>query len=553
MITMIYKNKGSHMDLEKYRGIFLTVIVSKVFERIIQSRMQPKLDKISKFQAGSRNGKGPPDNLFLLRSCIDYSKYMNKPLFITTYDFRQAFDSLWIQDCILVLQRLGVDNYLLQLIYELNRKTIVQVKTPYGLTEPAEVSDIVKQGGILGSPLCSAATAEYCEQNKGITMGDVRIATLAYVDDLIDVNDSGDNTTLAHNNAQTFSKKKKLEYTPDKCNIMLVNGKKSDVIPELFIEETKVKEVHAVVCLGDVFNSKGNNDDLVNDRIKRGTASMISIHGFMREVQRGIHTVSVFLLLHNAIFMAGLIFNAQAWSNLTDKNLERITTIQLKFLKKIMTAKQATSNSFVFLEMGILPVKYELHKRQLSFLHHIIHLSEDDPVRKVWKYQTSLPDHNNWWSGVKKLMSDYAINMTEQQIQETSKEAFKQRVKKAVKKVAFEDLKRESKSKEKTNKIEYSEFEPQKYMTGLYHNHSKIIFRCRSKTLNIKEHMQYKYKENMHCRWCGISEETLSHVVNCGFDGDTLENVDEIVYGSNMQNMREVARRVEDFLERIEV
>ena len=57
----------------------------------------------------------------------------------------------------------------------------------------------------------------------------------------------------------------------------------------------------------------------------------------------------------------------------------------------------------------------------------------------------------------------------------------------------------------------------------------------------------------MHCRWCGISEETLSHVVNCGFDGDTLENVDEIVYGSNMQNMREVARRVEDFLERIEV
>ena len=104
---------------------------------------------------------------------------------------------------------------------------------------------------------------------------------------------------------------------------------------------------------------------------------MISIHGFMREVQIGIHTVSVFLLLHNAIFMAGLIFNAQAWSNLTDKNVERITTIQLKFLKKIMTAKQATSNSFVFLEMGILPVKYEIHKRQLSFLHHIIYLSED--------------------------------------------------------------------------------------------------------------------------------------------------------------------------------
>ena len=83
---------------------------------------------------------------------------------------------------------------------------------------------------------------------------------------------------------------------------------------------------------------------------------MISIYGFMREVQLGIHTVSVHLLLHNAIFMASMLFNAQAWSNLTDKNVEKITTTQLKFLKRIMTAKQATANSFVFLEMGILPV-----------------------------------------------------------------------------------------------------------------------------------------------------------------------------------------------------
>ena len=103
LITMIYKNKGSRMDLEKYRGIFLTVIVSKVFERMLQTRMEKNLDKVSYFQAGSRQGKSAADNLFLLRSAVDHSKYINKPLYITTYDFRQAFDSLWLQDCILVL------------------------------------------------------------------------------------------------------------------------------------------------------------------------------------------------------------------------------------------------------------------------------------------------------------------------------------------------------------------------------------------------------------------------------------------------------------------
>ena len=117
------------MDLEKYRGIFMTVMVAKVFERLLQNRMKPQLDKISLFQAGSRSGRGPSDNLFLLRGCIDHSKYMNKCLYITSYDFRQAFDSLWMQDCIFGLKKLGVQNYILQLIYELNKKSIVQVKT----------------------------------------------------------------------------------------------------------------------------------------------------------------------------------------------------------------------------------------------------------------------------------------------------------------------------------------------------------------------------------------------------------------------------------------
>ena len=83
LITMIYKNKGSRLDLEKYRGIFLTVIASKLFERMLQSRMEPSLEKVSLFQAGSRSGKSAADNLFLLRSVIDHSNYMNKCLSIS--------------------------------------------------------------------------------------------------------------------------------------------------------------------------------------------------------------------------------------------------------------------------------------------------------------------------------------------------------------------------------------------------------------------------------------------------------------------------------------
>ena len=99
-----------------------------------------------------------------------------------------------------------------------------------------------------------------------------------------------------------------------------------------------------------------------------------------------------------------------------------LSTMQMKFLKKTMMVKQAVSNSFVCLELGVLPVEYEIHKRQLSFLHHIIHLEDDDPVKRMWKNQKQLPEHNNWWNGVEKLMVKYSIQLSEEDIKKMSKE-----------------------------------------------------------------------------------------------------------------------------------
>ena len=65
--------------------------------------------------------------------------------------------------------------------------------------------------------------------------------------------------------------------------------------------------------------------------------------------------------------------------------------------------------------------------------------------------------------------------------------------------------------------------------------------------------MQYKYRDNNHCRWCGVSDETLSHVVNCGYEGENMENVEQIINGTDFEKMRELAERIEDFLERVEV
>ena len=130
---------------------------------------------------------------------------------------------------------------------EMNKKAVVQIKTPYGLSEPVDVTDIVKQGGILGSPICSAATAEYCETNKRISLGTASIASLAFVDDIADLSTSFDDAVQSHKNALAFAKRKKLQLAPDKCYIMLMQPRnKRNQVPKLEVEGGQVSQVSSI-------------------------------------------------------------------------------------------------------------------------------------------------------------------------------------------------------------------------------------------------------------------------------------------------------------------
>ena len=80
-ICTIYKNKGSLKKLVNQRGIFLTPVISKIFEKLIKIRINKHLENVTLFQAGSRFNRGPADQTFLLRSAINHSLYLNKPLF----------------------------------------------------------------------------------------------------------------------------------------------------------------------------------------------------------------------------------------------------------------------------------------------------------------------------------------------------------------------------------------------------------------------------------------------------------------------------------------
>ena len=96
-ITTIPKKGKCMKYLENQRGIFLTSIVSKVYEKLLKNRVMKYLKNVIPFQAGCRTNGSSADNTFLLRGCIDHAVYIGQPVCLALYDYKQCFDSLMVR------------------------------------------------------------------------------------------------------------------------------------------------------------------------------------------------------------------------------------------------------------------------------------------------------------------------------------------------------------------------------------------------------------------------------------------------------------------------
>ena len=374
--------------------------------------------------------------------------YIRSPIYPTLYDFRQYFDSLWLQDSIVSLWNLGIRNKILYNIYELNTKACIKVKTPIGSTERFEKENLVKQGTVLGPICCSANIAEVDGEieERGVSVGNAVMKTLAHVDDILNMNKSIRDVISSHHAVGWFTKKKRLELSETKCYIVPVNVKPTSPVPVLLVNGEEIKGKEKVTYLGDVINKRGNNTDLVENRGKEVIIRAMSIC----DKSMGSYSVEILMVLYMSLFLSVVLFNCQAWSKITTNSTHKLRTVQLKYLKRSMHTPTSTTDVICYRELGVLPIEYEIDIRRLTFLHHIVTLDEHDPVRVVYQQQSTFEYEGNWHNDIKEILERYSIGESEEEIKDMKKEKWKRLVKGKVEDYAVEQINKECNEKKKT-------------------------------------------------------------------------------------------------------
>ena len=157
-VSTIYKGKGEKSNLNNDRGIFIVSIFRGLVMKLVYKDIYEIIDEsMSDSQIGSRKGKNIRNHVWVLNSiiCDTLSAKSKKPTNIKIYDYKQCFDSLWLEECLNDMYSGGLKDDKFNLLYSANQLVNIAVRTPVGKTEVGSIENVVIQGDVFGPMLCS--------------------------------------------------------------------------------------------------------------------------------------------------------------------------------------------------------------------------------------------------------------------------------------------------------------------------------------------------------------------------------------------------------------
>ena len=425
-IVAIYKGKGEKSDLENDRGIFiLNLIRSILMKMIYQDKYQTIDENMSDSNVGARKKKNIRNHLFILNGIInDALNSKDKCIDLIIVDYKQCFDSMWLDECMNDLFKAGVQDDHLALLYKANSINQVSVKTPFGNNETKCVEKVVLQGEVFGPLECSVTVdtfgKECLEKEKHLYVykNEVGIPPLAMIDDLVCPAVCGVDSVLVNAYINAKTNVKKLQFGVKKCHQLHI-GKANDLCPTLKVDNWELHKVDEVKTgvenledvlvgshdlekvdkekyLGDIISVDGRNRKNINSRKEKAVGIINQITSILQDICFGPFHMEVALMLRNSLFINSILVNSEAWYGLTDEEIVELEKEEENLLRKFLECPSKTPKCMLYLETGCKPLRFHVMARRMMFLHYILKEDDKSLIKRFFNVQARNPGKNDW-------------------------------------------------------------------------------------------------------------------------------------------------------------
>ena len=129
-------NKGYFSLSSNYRGISISSLVAKIYNRIIMNRIRLHLDgHLRKNQNGFRSGRTTISQILSFRRLIEDVNDKNLEAILIFIDFKKAFDTIHRGKMLTIMKAYGISEELVTSIIIMYEDTTVKVIAHDGETE----------------------------------------------------------------------------------------------------------------------------------------------------------------------------------------------------------------------------------------------------------------------------------------------------------------------------------------------------------------------------------------------------------------------------------
>ena len=260
---------------------------------------------------------------------------------------------------------------------------------------------------------------------------------------------------------------------------MLVNAPPTPVYHQWSLGEIILDECRTYTYLGEVIAQSLVLDDHIKHVRERSFWVTSTMFATASETTLSMLKMGSLLQLYRSCWLHAVLYNAGTWTT-TQRDDTKLAQIQLTLLRRILKVPSSTPKAAIFGELGIQPIQYDLHRRQLALLHKLLTSAPKLP-KLAFQNQLNYPHHNSWITVVQPLLARYGLPKYQSAVQVFGREPWRRLVNKALHRHFTQWFREEAVRSTKLLKMSAHKLSPcvESYVTQMSRNQVSAIFRLR--------------------------------------------------------------------------
>ena len=331
--------------------------------------------EISETQSGFRKGIGTREGIFNIRAIIDKMLAVNKKLYICYIDYEKAFDRVYHNKLIQVIEKSGMDGKDRRLIQNLYYEQSASIQFGEEQSETFNIKRGVRQGCVLSPKLFNLYTEEIfneIENLQGINIGGRNMTNLRFADDTVLMAESEEALQEIVDRIKVISLEHGLKMNIKKTKTMIVRKNIKDGSKIIIkVDGQNLEQVDKYVYLGVLITEDGRCEKEIKRRIEIARNNFMGMKNLLTSRKMTITTKK---RLIRCYILSTFLYAAETWT-INKESWKKIESFEMWLLRKMMRipyTEHKTNIEVLQLTKSKRTLKTEILNRKAQYFGHLI-------------------------------------------------------------------------------------------------------------------------------------------------------------------------------------